>query len=190
MRCRPLVQEQEQQRWIDSAPPHLHPRWIELQIEFSRAAFPSFISAVSPSEAPLQAIYSALFLAKLITALRMGASARLHTLAHTHARPCPAPTHPINPSVGRRSSPERPRPSLAPRGLLRRSIRAVTLIIIVLPPLPPNPPPSSRSTYPITAHLLPCCISHLRSAALIRRRHRFMYWSKTAVSTRRSLTFH
>lgn len=40
---------------------------IELQIEFNGAASPLFISAVSPSETPLQAIYGALFLVKLIT---------------------------------------------------------------------------------------------------------------------------
>lgn len=48
--------------------------WIKLQIEFSGAAFPLFISAVSPSEAPLQAIYGALFLGKLITGAQPGRS--------------------------------------------------------------------------------------------------------------------
>ena len=51
-------------------------RWqrpgLDYKIEFSKAAFPLFISTVSPNKAPLQAIYGALCLGKLI----MGAQAR------------------------------------------------------------------------------------------------------------------
>lgn len=57
--------------------------WIELQIEFGGAAFPLFISAVSPCEAPLQAIYGALFLGKLITPAQPGrSSTHRPTLSH------------------------------------------------------------------------------------------------------------
>lgn len=46
-------------------------RWqhpgLNYKLSLAGLLFPLFISAVSPSEAPLQAIYSALFLGKLIT---------------------------------------------------------------------------------------------------------------------------
>ena len=53
-------------------------RWqhfgLNYKLSFRGAVFPLFISAVSLSEAPLQAIYGALFLGKLIMGARPGRS--------------------------------------------------------------------------------------------------------------------
>ncbi len=82
--------------------------WIELQIEFNRAAFPLFISAVSPCEAPLQAIYSALFLGKLIMRAQPGRSST-HRPALSHLGWNCSDT-PNQSRSGKGSSPEQPRP--------------------------------------------------------------------------------
>lgn len=104
--------------------------WIELQIEFCQADFLHlYFARVPPSEAPLQAIYGALFLGKLIRRTRRGRG--------PHARACPD-------SFGRellrhtRSILKRdgggviPR---APRGLSRQSIADIILIITAPPPV-------------------------------------------------------
>lgn len=82
--------------------------WIKLQIEFSGAAFPLFISAVSPSEAPLQAIYGALFLGKLITWAQPGRSST-HRPALSHLGWNCSDT-PNQSWSGKGSSPEQPHP--------------------------------------------------------------------------------
>ena len=82
--------------------------WIKLQIEFSGAAFPLFISAVSPSEAPLQAIYGALFLGKLITRAQHGRSST-HRPALSHLGWNCSDT-PNQSWSGMGSSPEQPHP--------------------------------------------------------------------------------
>lgn len=71
------------------------------------AAFPLFISAVSPSEAPLRAIYGALFLGKLIMRTQPGcSSANRPALSHLGWNCSDTP----NQSSGKRSSPEQPHP--------------------------------------------------------------------------------
>lgn len=86
---------------------------------------PLYFCSVPPSEAPLQAIYGALFLGKLITGAQPG-----HTSPHRVIWAGIAPTHPINHEVGRghpQSSPTR-----APHALSHRSIRSIILIVIAL----------------------------------------------------------
>lgn len=96
--------------------------WIKLQIEFSRAAFPSFLSAACPLR---RLRCSALFLDKLITRVQ------LRTRAHAESFGLGiAPVHPINLEVGRGHPPIRP--PLHHDGLSQQSIPGIILIIIAL----------------------------------------------------------
>lgn len=103
--------------------------WIKLQIEFSGAALPLFISAVSPSEAPQQAIYGALFLGKLITWVQPGRSLT-HTPALSHLG-LELLRHTQSIMKWERGHPQSS-PTLAPHGLSHRSIPGIILIIIAL----------------------------------------------------------